>query len=86
MKERAIEEARLAMRLLPMERDGWEGDVYVSHAAETFARVGEVDAAIDLLEQMLASPTLIAPHTLRLEPQWDPLRGSPRFRALLRSR
>ncbi|HEX6070871.1 MAG TPA: protein kinase [Longimicrobiaceae bacterium] len=84
LKERAIEEANLAMRLLPMERDAWEGDVYVAHAAETFARIGEVDAAIDLLEKMLDAPTLIGPHILRLEPRWDPLRGSPRFRALLR--
>jgi tetratricopeptide (TPR) repeat protein len=85
LRERAVEAATLAMQILPMEQDAWEGDTYVAHAAETFAQVGEVDAAIDLVEQLLATPTLITPGMLRLDPRWDPLRRSPRFQALLRS-
>lgn len=86
MREEAIRAANEGMRLLPLERDSWEGDTYLVHAAEAFAQVGELDAAIDLLERLLETPTLITPHLLRLEPRWDPLRRSPRFQALVSGR
>ena len=35
------------------------------------------------VEQLLTRPSLLTVHTLRLDPLWDPLRGNPRFEALL---
>ncbi len=47
------------------------------------ARLGESDAALDEIEQMLAGPSMISVHTLRLDPRWDPIREHPSFKALL---
>ncbi len=44
---------------------------------------GEVDAALDEIEQLLAGPGYVSVHTLRLDPRWDPIREHPRFQALL---
>ena len=44
---------------------------------------GEVDSALVLLEsQMLARPSLVTVHYLRLDPQWDGITQHPRFQAL----
>ena len=51
--------------------------------AMILAQVGEVDAALDEIEQLLAGPGFLSVHTLRLDPRWDPIREHRRFRALL---
>jgi serine/threonine-protein kinase len=55
------------------------------YLAWIYAAVGEKDAAIDLLEHLLAIPYLESLTTarLRLDPRWDPLRDHPRFQALV---
>ena len=47
------------------------------------AQAGEVDAALDEIEELLAGPGFLSVHTLRLDPRWDPIREHPRFQALL---
>ena len=47
------------------------------------ALVGETDAALDLIERMLAGPSLFSVHELRINPDFDRLRAQPRYRALL---
>jgi serine/threonine-protein kinase len=46
-------------------------------------RVGEYDAALAILDQLLTTPSDFSIEQLRLLPQWDPLREDPRFEALL---
>jgi hypothetical protein len=46
------------------------------------ARVGETDAALTLIERLLAGPSLLSVHELRLNPDFDLTRGE-RYQALL---
>lgn len=53
--------------------------------ARLLALVGETEAALDLIERLLSGPSLFSVHELRLSPDFDPLRESPRYRALVMS-
>jgi TolB-like protein/DNA-binding SARP family transcriptional activator/Flp pilus assembly protein TadD len=52
--------------------------------ARILARLGETDAALTLIERLLAGPSLFSVHELRLNPDFDPIRSDPRYQALLR--
>jgi TolB-like protein/Tfp pilus assembly protein PilF len=51
--------------------------------ARIYTMVGEYDKAIDELEQILAVPNVLSVPALKMHPEWDPLRGHPRFQALI---
>jgi TolB-like protein/Flp pilus assembly protein TadD len=52
-------------------------------AARILTRIGDTGAALDLVERLLAGPSLFSVHELRISPEFDPLRGDARYRALL---
>jgi TolB-like protein/Flp pilus assembly protein TadD len=54
--------------------------------AEVYVMNGDPEAAIDRLAIALHEPRFYSPALLRLDPIWDPLRGNPRFQALLQAR
>jgi hypothetical protein len=68
---------------MPVTRDAMAWADVAQLAAATFARVGELDAAVDQLEQLLEAPSWISVPALRADPTWNPLRGHPRFQQLL---
>lgn len=51
--------------------------------ARMLAGIGDVDAALDEIERLLAGPSDLSVHVLRLDPSWDLIRNDPRFQALL---
>lgn len=82
-KEEAIAAGERAVELLPIEADGMAGQTVLEKLAKIYARVGEPDLAIDAIERSLSRPGWLSVSTLKLDPDWDPLRENPRFQRLL---
>ena len=82
-KEDAIRAARRAVELVPQDKDATEAPGYEQGLAAVYARTGEADQAIALIEQLLTKPGGLILAELRLRWEWDPLRNDPRFKKLL---
>jgi serine/threonine protein kinase/tetratricopeptide (TPR) repeat protein len=91
-KEEAIQEGDLAARLHPVSKDAAQGPIYLLNLARIYTVAGEYERAIDQLEYLLSVPhaeylwQLVSVPQLKLDPQWDSLRGHPRFEHLLEER
>jgi TolB-like protein/Flp pilus assembly protein TadD len=79
----ALLEVRWLRQLFDGHEDHYDGPRVAAERARILAQVGDVDAALDEIEQLLARPSYLSVHRLRLDPRWDPLRSHPRFQALL---
>jgi TolB-like protein/Tfp pilus assembly protein PilF len=89
-KDDAIREGRRAVELEPESRDVLNAPWMRGFLAMIYARVGEANSSIELLESLLTSPgqvdntnCSISYNDLRQRWQWDPLRNDPRFQKLL---
>jgi len=76
-------EARWLQQSSVYREDAMAGPIVAEDRAMILAGIGEVTAALDEIERLLAGPSLLTVHTLRLDPRWDPIREQPRFKALL---
>jgi TolB-like protein len=87
-KDAAIKEAERAITLLPSATDAVEGPGCEENLAIVEVLVGEKNRAIPRMQHLLAIPytNFLTPALLRLDPQWDPLRGDPRFQKLCEDR
>ncbi len=81
----AIEEAARGTALHPPERDAAIGPLLVVMQARLLAWLGQREEAIELLRSQAAKPNGPPPGYLRRHPDWDVLRGEPRFEALVAS-
>jgi tetratricopeptide (TPR) repeat protein len=72
-----------ASRLRPLSRDAFTGPVILVQRAITLMILGDHDAAIAQLEELLKMPSFVSRNWLRLHPVLDPLRGNPRFQRLV---
>jgi TolB-like protein/Flp pilus assembly protein TadD len=82
-KEEAVRAGRRAVELLPISKDAYDGPLLATKLAVIYAQVGELDLAHELLAELVKSPNGPTAGTLRVEPEWDPLRGDPRFEKLV---
>lgn len=82
-KEDAIRAGKEMAEYLPLSKDAFDGTTPLIHLAEIYARVGEPDLACDLIDQLLSIPAYVTTASLRLNPEWDPLRDHPSFKALI---
>jgi len=83
-KDAAIKEAERAITLLPSGKDAVDGPRGEENLAFVEVLLGDKDSAIPRLQHLLEIPysNCLTPALLRLHPQWDPLRGDPRFQKL----
>jgi TolB-like protein/Tfp pilus assembly protein PilF len=84
-KEDALREGRRAVELTPPSKDSINGPIIMGFFAVICAWVGEKDLAIDQLTQAIQLPGRLSYGQLRLSPNWDPLRGDPRFEKIVAS-
>jgi len=84
-KEEAIREGERAVSLSPVSKDAVGGHGFVYNLALIYTLVGQYEDAISKLEYLLSIPAgdIISVPTLRLDPDWDPLRENPRFKRLV---
>jgi serine/threonine-protein kinase len=89
-KEDAIREGRRAVELKPESKDAFDGAIMNCYLALIYARVGENDLAIPLIERLLKTPGAvdsvdysITINDLKLRWEWDPIRNDPRFKKLI---
>jgi serine/threonine protein kinase/tetratricopeptide (TPR) repeat protein len=85
-KEDAIREGERAVELIPVSKNAIDGATLVRYLAVIYAWAGEKDRAIERLAEASHLPgSHISYGYLRLNPLWDPLRGDPRFEAMVAS-
>ena len=84
-KENAVREARTACEMLPVSKDALEGVQLITNLASVYAITGEKDLALEQLEIANKLPGGPNYGQLRLDPEWDSLRGDPRFEKIVAS-
>src|SRR5262249_33986927 len=82
-RDEALREARWLQQSIIFREDAFFGPVLAEARAQVLGQAGDAEAALDEIERLLAGPSLLSVHTLRLDPRWDPIREHPRFKALL---
>jgi len=81
--EEAVREGQLGVELLPMSKDAVYGLTHVIDLANIYALLGDAGKAVEQLEILLSNPGWFSVPFLKMDPRWLPLKGDPRFEALL---
>jgi TolB-like protein/Flp pilus assembly protein TadD len=84
-KEKAIREGRTACDMLPVAKDALQGVQLITNLARICAFTGEKDLALKELDTVSKLPYGPTYGELRLDPEWDSLRGDPRFEKIVAS-
>jgi TolB-like protein/Flp pilus assembly protein TadD len=84
-KEKAIQEGRAACDMLPRSKDARDGVYLMNNLARIYALTGEKDLALEQLDLVSKIPCGPSYGGLRLDPEWDSLRGDPRFEKIVAS-
>ncbi len=84
-KQKALLEGRRACELLPVSQDALDGPALAVNLAQIYAWTGEKVLAVQQLAAIERAPNFLSYGFLMLQPQWDSLRGDPRFEDLVAS-
>jgi TolB-like protein/tRNA A-37 threonylcarbamoyl transferase component Bud32 len=85
-KEDAIRESQRAIELIPVSKNAIDGARMIQYLAVIYAWTSNKDSAIERLTEVVKLPgSHVTYGNLRLNPLWDPLRGDPRFEAIVAS-
>jgi TolB-like protein/class 3 adenylate cyclase/Tfp pilus assembly protein PilF len=84
-KDDAIQEGRRAVELVPVSKDVIDGSDLILNLALIYAWTSEKDLALEQLAEAAQLPSNLNYGWLRLHPDWDLLRGDPRFEKIVAS-
>jgi hypothetical protein len=70
---------------VPVSKDVIDGTDLILNLAVIYAWTGEKDLALKQLAEAAQLPSALNYGSLRLHPDWDSLRGDPRFEAIVTS-
>src|SRR5438309_5379200 len=81
----ALRVAQQAAEALPLEKDAIFGANFLLGLAEIEAHTGKPEEAVEMLGQLLSTPSgeNISVARLKIDPVWDPIRSDSRFQKLL---
>jgi TolB-like protein/Flp pilus assembly protein TadD len=82
-REEAIREGQRAVALLPVTKDAYTGASIQHQLVRIGMLVDDPELALAELEPLLKIPYLLSPGWLKIDPNFDPLRGNPRFQKLV---
>ena len=82
-KNEALREGQRAIELLPITKDSIDGAELMKYMGVIYAWCGEKDLAIDQIAATLKIPNTLSYGNLKLHPNWDSLRGDPRFEKII---
>lgn len=83
-KEEAIASGRKAVEIYPITKDAILSVDRMLDLSQIYARVGENEAAIELMREILSVPAIYTIHTFELDPRFDGLREEPAYKQLVR--
>jgi serine/threonine-protein kinase len=82
-KAAAVREGKQGVQLLPISKNAYAGPYIQHQLARIYLLVGEPEKALDQLEPLLKMPYVLSPGWLKIDPNFAPLRGNPRFERLV---
>jgi hypothetical protein len=71
--------------LAPVAKNATQGAYLQHQLVRIYMLVGEPEKALDELEPLLKIPSNLSPPWLEIDPNFDSLRGNPRFQKLVTS-
>ncbi|MFL6514679.1 MAG: FlgO family outer membrane protein [Chthoniobacterales bacterium] len=81
----AVREGERAVELLPPSKDAVNGRFIQEKLGRIYAQAGDANRAINFLQRVSTAPNGPTYGSLKLEADWDPLRGDPRFEKIVAS-
>ena len=75
----SLKEAARGAELLPRSKDAFNYVYLLHQRVRIYMEVGETERALDGLEELLGQPYFVTREWLRIDPNFAPLRGNPRF-------
>jgi tetratricopeptide (TPR) repeat protein len=85
-RENAVREGKRAVELMPVSKNAIDGAMVIHYLAAIYAWTGDKDRAMEQLSETAKLPgSSLSYGRLRLNPLWEPLRGDPRFEAIVTS-
>jgi serine/threonine-protein kinase len=79
----AVREAERGVALTPIAKDSRNGTYFTYVLSRVYLVAGQPEKAIDTLQQLLKIPFYVSRGWLKVDPEWAPLHGNPRFEQLI---
>jgi tetratricopeptide (TPR) repeat protein len=81
--ERAIQLAERAAQMVGRESNAYDAPLTQQGLAQVYTWTGQHDRALEVLERLVKLPGYLSYGHLLHDPAWEPLRGYPRFQAIV---